>query len=182
MELLSNLMKQEPKTVQTVNHIEVIDINGYTAIKEKDMVVCIPYLVEQNSILLRYENIPTFNLNRPEINKFVNVMSTVIDTHESPLDALKRGLLTEYSIQLKKENVEILNPIFINKGNTASYHICILPLMTYEYEMIQPTDVKELEMKDNNIILNIMELKNIIIYDLITRYCLDLFKQHYSLF
>ncbi len=182
MELLSNLQKKEAKVAFDAGHLQVIDINGYTTIQEKDMVVCIPYLMEKNSILLRYENVPTFELIKPEVDKYINVMSTVIESHETSLDALKRGLISEFGLELTDCTPEILSPIFINKGNTARYHICILPLMDHQYNQIEPNEVQKLEMKNTNIILNINQFNNVIIYDLISRYCLDLFKQHYSLF
>lgn len=183
MELLSNQQKKSANVIQEVEHLKIIDISGYTAIQEPDMVICIPYLKEKNSILLRYENIPTYNLVKPEMDKFINTMSTIIEKHETPTEALKRGLALEYGLKLKEGvDVEILSPIFLNKGNTAMYHICILPLMEHEYEQFVATGVQNLEMKNNNIILQISELNNIIIYDLITRYTIDLFKKHYSLF
>lgn len=183
MNLLSNLERKEPKVIFDATSLQVLDINGYTAIQEQDMVVCIPYLIEKNSILLRYENIPPYELIRPEIDKYVNVMSTVINKEETPLDALKRGLLNEFGLQLKEDfKPEILSPIFNNKGNTSRYYICILPLMDYDYEQVEPTEIQKIEMKNSNIILNISEFNNVIIYDLITRYTVDLFKKHYSLF
>jgi hypothetical protein len=183
MQLLSNIEKKETKVTFDAGHLQVLDIAGYTAIQEQDMVVCIPYLVEKNQILLRYENIPPFNIKRPEIDKFINVMSTLIEKNETPVDALKRGLLSEYGLKISDNTkLDILAPIFLNKGNVASYHICILPLMSYDYEEHVPLDIEKLNMKENNIIIHINELKNIIIYDLISRYSIDLFKQHYSLF
>lgn len=182
MELLSNLQKKEAKVMFDAGHLQVIDINGYQAIQENDMVVCIPYLVEKNQILLRYENVPVFELVNPVINKYVTVMSTVIDKNESPSDALNRGLLNQFGLKLKDFNPEIVAPIFLNKGNTSRYHICILPLMDHNFEQIEPTEVQKLQMSNSNISINIMEINNIIIYDLISRYTLDIFKQHYSLF
>jgi len=182
MELLSNLQKKEAKVTFDAGHLQVIDINGYQAIQENDMVVCIPYLVEKNQILLRYEDVPVFQLVNPMIDKYVTLMSTVIDKNESPEDALNRGLLNEFGLKLKDINPEIIAPIFLNKGNTSRYHICILPLMDHNYEQVEPTEVQKLQMKNSNISINIMEINNVIIYDLISRYTLDIFKQHYSLF
>lgn len=182
MELLSNLQKKEAKVTFDAGHLQVIDINGYQAIQENDMVICIPYLVENNSILLRYENIPVFELVNPAIEKYLMVMSTVIDKHETPEEALNRGLLNEFGLKLRNFSPEIIPPIFLNKGNTSRYHICILPLMQDNYEQVEPTEAQKLQMKNSNISLNIMDIKNVIIYDLISRYALDIFKQHYSLF
>ena len=108
---------------------------------------------------------------------------TVIEKHETPEEALKRGLALEFGLKLNETvKPEILAPIFLNKGNTASYHICILPLMEHDYTDFVPTGAQQLDMKANNVIIQLSELKNIVIYDLITRYTVDLFKQHYSLF
>jgi hypothetical protein len=183
MELMSKIFnKVKEKIIYSAGYLDLIDIDGYKAVRENDMVVCIPYLVESNQILLRYENVPTFELIKPEVSKYINVMSKVIGT--TPVEALREGLAKEFGIVLKDDvSPEILTPIFINKGNTARYHICILPLMSYQYEQTRPEDnATLLEMRDNNAILNITELNNIIVYDLITRYCLDLFKKSYSLF
>lgn len=183
MELLSNIEKKETNVIFDAGHLQILDIAGYSAIQEQDMVICIPYLIEKNQILLRYENIPSYNLKKPEIDNFITVMSTVIEKEETPDTALRRGLLKEFGLKLTNEyKSEILTPIFLNKGNTASYHICILPLMSYDYEEHIPSEVEQLDMKANNVIIHINELKNVIIYDLISRYTIDLFKQHYSLF
>lgn len=182
MELLSNKMnKVKSSVIHDAGYLQLIDIQGYKAVKENDMVVCIPYLVESNTVLLRYENVPPFELVIPQIDKYVTVMSTVVEG--DVLEALKKGLEKEFSIVLKdSKKPEILQPIFINKGNTAQYHICILPLMSYDYEMVREDDAKVMEMKDDNVAVNINEINNLIIYDLISRYTLDLFKKEYSLF
>lgn len=183
MELLSSVFNKVKSTeLFAKDYLRVIDIDGSTAIQELDMVVCIPYLVESNTILLRYENIPSFELVRPEITKFINVMSQPIDT--TPEEALKKGLLDKFGIELnEKKKLEILTPIFSNKTNTSRYHICILPLMSYDYQQIRIEDeVVTMGMKENNALINITELNNVIVYDLITRYCIDLFKKEFSLF
>ena len=173
--------KVKPKDMYDAGQLKVIDVAGSIAVQEPDVVVCIPYLTEKNSILLKYENVPAFELVKPEIDKYVNAVAISIDNGETPKDALRRGLLAEFGLQLKDaHSPEILTPIFIKKNNTSRYHVCILPLMSYDYEQVQPND--ELTMKSSNLVLNINELSNVIIYDLITRYAIDLFKKEYSLF
>lgn len=188
MELLSKNHKDKKEDTTKVlfdsGYLKVLDINNYHVVQEHDMLICIPYLVEENSILLRYEDIPTYTYIRPEIDKFICVMSETFEKNESPKDVLFRGLKEEFGIILNdKFQPEILTPIFANKANTAQYHICILPIMQYDYEQIIPTtDGSEHEKKSSNIKVNINELNNYIIYDLITRYTIDIFKKHYSLF
>lgn len=181
MELMSKLQKKETKVLYDAGHFQVIDINGYVTVQEQDMVVCIPYFIEQKKIMLRYENIPSFELIQPGIEKYVNVMSTYINKEETPSDALKRGLKNEFGIELKNIKEEIYNPIFINKGNTAKYHICILPLMEHNYELVQTVEAKKLDMLNSNILININELPNLLIYDIITKYVLDIFKNNNAL-
>lgn len=183
MELLSSVFNKVKSTeLFNAEYLKVLDIDGYTAIQENDMVVCIPYLVESNTVLLRYENIPPFELVKPEVTKYINVMSSVITT--TPEESLKAGLLKEFGIELNEnKKVEILTPIFSNKGNTSRYHICILPLMSYDYQQIRIEDeIITMGMKENNALINVTELNNVIVYDLITRYCIDLFKKEFSLF
>lgn len=188
MELLNKNYKEKKTNNTNVlfdsGYLKVLNINDYHAVQENDMLICIPYLVEENSILLRYEEIPTYTYIRPEIDKFICVMSETFETNETPKDVLFRGLKEEFGIILNdKYQPEILTPIFANKGNTAQYHICILPIMQYDYEQIIPTtDGSNIEKNSSNIKVNINELNNYIVYDLITRYSIDLFKKHYSLF
>lgn len=176
--------KKKPTVIFDSGYLQVLDVDGYHAVQEHDMVVCIPYFKESNTILLRYEEIPTYNMIKPEMDKFVTIMSETIKDGEQIEDCLRRGLKEEFGIVLESNYVpEILAPIFMCKGNTARYHICILPLMSYEYDQQMPEgDGTEHEKTANNVSVNINDLKNVMIYDLITRYALDIFKQEYSLF
>lgn len=171
--------KAKPKVLFESEHIKVLDIWGYKAIQENDMVVCLPYLVEKNTILLKYEDISSYEYIEPLYEKWVVTMSHIINTDEEPIDALKKGLLEEFGIELK-DNItpEILQPIFITKGNTARYHICILPLMEHNYEQLEATEDKGISQLVG---LSIKDINNVIIYDMITRYCLELFKKEYAL-
>jgi hypothetical protein len=176
--------KQLPKTLYENEFIKVVDVDGISAVQEMDSVVCIPYLKESGKVLLRYEPVTSFQMINPTIEKYVTIMSETLKENESPEDALRRGLKEEFGIHLEANvKVEILTPIFTSKGSTKRYHICILPLMNYEYEQQEPiTDGSVQEINSKNVALQLNEVNSIMIYDLITRYCLDLFKTHYSLF
>ena len=47
--------KTKPKVLFESEYIKVLDIWGYKAIQENDMVICLPYIVEKNTILLKYD-------------------------------------------------------------------------------------------------------------------------------
>lgn len=176
--------KEIPTTLYKSEWINVIDIHGWAAVEEAEAVVCIPYLKETGRILLRYEEIPPFKLKNPNIEKYVTIMSETMKDGEEPIDTLRRGLKEEFGIELNQSvQPEILTPIFCNKGTTKRYHICILPLMSYEFNQEEPTtDGSDAEKKAQNVALQLSEVDKVIIYDLITRYCIELFKTHYSLF
>lgn len=182
MELLSRLKDTiKSKIIFDADHLKVIDINGHQAIQEKDILVCIPYLKEKNSILLKYKNVPTYEYVRPEISKYITALNKSIET--SPEQTLRECLKDEFGIVLDdKYSPEILTPIFINEGSTSRYHICILPLMNIDYDQTNPTETDKMIMKENNVIIDSAELGNLVIYDIITRYSLDLFKKEYALY
>lgn len=176
--------KEQPKQLYSTQWLDVIEVNGWTVVDEKEAVVCIPYFKETGKVILRYEEIPTFKIKNPSIEKYVTVMSETMEQGEEPIDTLRRGLKEELGIVLNQTvKPEILTPIFCNKGTTKRYHICILPLMSYEFEQQEPTtDGSAQEKSAKNVALQLNEIDAVIIYDLITRYCIDLFKKHYSLF
>jgi hypothetical protein len=150
----------------------------------RDKIICIPYFIEKLGILLKYKKNDKFNLVKPEIDKFISVLECDILEHETPLEALKRVLKIEYGIMLKPDvEVEILLPIFMSTNSSVSCHICILPLMEHQYEEFVPTGVTDIKKKkEENILLPTKRINDIIVYDITTRYVIDLYKQHYSLF
>lgn len=182
MNSFTQTIKKEAKVIFDAGSTQILNINDETVLQQNSKVICIPYLIEKNSILLRYEKIKAFNQIRPEIDKYITVMLSDITEDKSPLETLKTALISMYGIELSTDcKPEFLAPIFLAKDSTALYNICILPLMEYHYTQIIPSELEEMKMKETNIILNTSDLNNIIIYDLVTRYTIDLFKQHYSL-
>lgn len=182
MNSFTQTIKKDAKVIFDAGNTQILDINNQTILQQNNKVVCIPYLIEKNSILLRYENIKAFNQIRPEIDKYITIMQSDIIDDKTPLDVLKDTLISMYGIELKDDvKAEFLSPIFLAKDSTAQYYICILPLMEYQYTQIIPSELEEMKMRETNIILNTSDLSNIIIYDLLTRYTIDLFKQHYAL-
>lgn len=169
---------QTPK--YTVTHtlkegIEVLDLWNNQVIKPGDKVVYIPYFKEKGQILLKYKDIPEFQLKYPAIDKWLTVGKCgIINT---PLESLKEGLMTDFGICLVDNyQPEILPPIFLSDDTCAEYHICIVSLMEDEYSIQATTNGIP------TVCLSYADLDNYIIYDLITRHCLNVFKNTYSLF
>ena len=108
------------------DHMKLINIDEWTAIKEPDSVVCIPYLIEQNQFIIRQEWIPSYKYVDGH-DHHLTVISGSIEEDETPEIALTRELEEEAGIVLR-ENVklEFERPLFISKSSMGKYNICIL--------------------------------------------------------
>jgi hypothetical protein len=164
----------------TVTHkldegVEIINLWGKQVVKPGDKIVYIPYFKEKGQILMKWKDIPQFQLKYPMIDKWISIGKN--EASENILDSLKSGLMNDFGISLIDSfEPEILSPIFLSEDSCQEYYICILPLMEDDYN-IQTT-----ESEIPTIALSYADLDNYIIYDLITRHCLNVFRQTYSLF
>lgn len=183
MQKLSNIEKQKAKQIFDAESFKVINVYGHNAIDEIDKVIVLPYLKEKNQIILKYQNVPVYETKRPEIDKYAFVLNDNLIDEYSIKETIQKALVKNFGIQLNQNfEPEILSPIFLYPNSNVRYYICILPLMEYDYEQIVPTEDKRILMKNSNILVNINELNNIIFYELTSKYVIDIFKNHYSLF
>ena len=53
-------IKDKSDILYTDDNVSVVQFEDWSIIKEKDIVVCIIYLIETNQFILRHEYIPTF--------------------------------------------------------------------------------------------------------------------------
>lgn len=172
---MQNITPKYTITHKLEEGVEVINLWNKQVIKPGDKIVYIPYFKEKGQILLKYKDIPAFQLKYPSIDKWINCAKCNIDNNIN--DSIKKGLLVDFGIELVDDyELEILSPIFLSDDSSQEYYICIIPLMETEYTMLQAQSLIP------TIALTYSDLDNYIIYDLITRYCLDLFRKSYSLF
>lgn len=173
-------IKEDNKPLFENEYLKVLDVEGWTIVDEKDMVVTIPYLVEYNQIVLRLEDVPTFKFKFPEMSHFVTCVSGTIEKGESPKETLFRELKEETGIVVNDDyEVDFSMPLFSSKGNTAQYNICILPLYEKDYyEVIPEGDGSDSEKKSKNVKLDIKFINNVTTNDLITTHLLTLIKKY----
>lgn len=175
--------EETSKTLWENDYLKVIDAEGWTVVNEKDMVVSLPYLVEYGQVMFRLEDIPTFKLKYPAMDKFVTCLSGSIEVGESAKDALLREAEEEMGLVIKPEyEPELIKVLFASKGNTAQYHIYLMPLYEKDYyEVIPKGDGSKSEAKSKNAKIDVKYLNSINTNDLITTYLIDALKKHINM-
>ena len=163
-------------------YMKVINFEDWTIIKESDFVVCIPYLIESNQIILRHEYIPTFKyVDGQEYH--VTVLSGSIEVGETPERALLRELEEEAGIVLEPNyKVEFLKPLFVSKGNASKYYPCLLQLTETQYqEVIAKGDGSEAEKKSQSVKVDVKYLNSVNASDVITEYMILKLKDYLNM-
>lgn len=168
-------------------YLKVINYKNYEFVKENDMVIILPYLKDESCILLRNEYIPTYQYFYKDIDayknitNFLTVISGTVEKGESLKNTIRRELYEEAGVVLSTMyDFDIEKTVFVNKGNIARYHICILELRYNDFKVTTPSgDGSEHEKLSQTIKISLGDLDEIISQDLITEYVLTKFKLDY---
>jgi 8-oxo-dGTP pyrophosphatase MutT (NUDIX family) len=162
--------------------VKVINYEDWTVIKESDFVVCIPYLIDSNQIILRHEYIPTFKMvDGQEFH--VTVLSGGVEIGETPERAILRELEEEAGVVVDPEyKIEFMKPLFISKGNASKYYPCIIQLTERQYhEVIAKGDGSVAEKKSQSVKVDAKYLNSINASDVITEYMILKLKEYLNM-
>jgi 8-oxo-dGTP pyrophosphatase MutT (NUDIX family) len=175
---------KEPKdkVLYDTEHFKIIEYEDWHIIKERDSVVCIPYLIESNQFIIRYEYIPPFKYTDGQ-EYHITIISGGIERGETPKTTLIRELEEEAGIVLREDyQIEDMKPLFINKAHTNKYHPFILPLNERDYhEVVARGDGSKAESLSKSVKVDIKYLSTIEASDLITDYMLTKLKEYLNI-
>ncbi len=161
-------------------YVKVIDFEDWSVIKDRDGVCCIPYLIETNQIILRYEYVPTFKYIDGQ-DYYLTLICGGIEEGETNDTAMRRELEEEAGIVLRDdyEFDEVLDPLFISKAVANKYHPYIIPLNEKDYHEVVPKgDGSEEENKSKSVKIDVKYIDSLKPSDLITSYMLLKLKEY----
>jgi 8-oxo-dGTP pyrophosphatase MutT (NUDIX family) len=164
------------------NHFQVVQFEDWSILKERDCVVCIPYLIETNQIILRYEYVPTFKYVDGR-DYHLTLVCGGIEQGETPDKALIRELEEEAGIVLREDfQLEQMRPLFINKASANKYYPYLLPLNERDYhEVVAKGDGSKEEEMSKSVKVDIKYLGSLNSSDLITDYMLLKLKEYLNI-
>ena len=167
------------KVLYKDDNMKVIDYENWSVIEEKDTIVCIPYLIETDQIVLRYEYIPPFKHSDGQ-EYHITVISGGVERGETPEKALLRELEEEAGIVLREGyTIEFMKPLFKTKAHNNKYHPCILTLSENDYhEVVAKGDGSKTESLSKSVKVDVKYIKSLNTSDLITDYMLDKVKKY----
>ncbi len=172
-------VEDKEKVLYKDEHFNVVQFEDWSILKERDCVVCIPFLVETNQIILRYEYIPTFKyVDGQEYH--VTVVCGGIENGETPEKAIRRELEEEAGIVLREDfQLEEMKPLFVNKAVANKYYPYLIPLTERDYEeVVAKGDGSKIEEMSKSVKVDVRYLNSLNPSDLITDYMLMKIKDY----
>ena len=190
MEKFTKIEKKEKKITQPDNKIigkdiDIIEFKDWDIILGKDKVAILPYLKDDGYILMRYENIPTYQYKfkntegYKDVENFLSIIKGDIEKNETPTQSVRRILIEDCGLVLNQNYpITIDKNLFKDEKNTGQYHIALIEL---NYNDFRQGPLKKSE-EDNRVIkLSLGELDDIKTFDLITDYLLLKLRYDYDI-
>ena len=171
------------KVLYKDEHFQIVQFEDWSILKERDAVVCIPYLIETNQIVLRYEYIPTFKYASGQ-EYHLTIVAGTIEKGEDPKTCLLRELEEEAGIVLREDYVieDEMKPLYSSKSTTNKIYPFILPLNERDYhEIIAKGDGSKAESLSKSVKVDIKQIGNLNTSDIITEYMLLKLKEYLNI-
>lgn len=157
--------------------IEILKTGEDAFAKEKDMVIILPYLVDEGFILMRSEQVPAYqfgyknNQQYKNVTNFISAISGCVDVGEHPINAVRRELYDNTGLVLSDTYlIDISKPLFFWKSNCTKVYTCLLEIRYNDYRQTIPKNVNS---PTKTIKVDLGYLDEIVVHDLPTEMILD---------
>jgi len=171
---------EEDKTLFQDPNLTVINYEDKAILTDRDVVVCIPYLIDLNQIIIRQEYVSAYKYaDGQELH--ICLVGGGIEKGESPEEALLRELQEEAGIVIKPNfTVKMDKPLFMFKGSSNKYYMSILTLTEADYYEIAVDKSKEHKL-DKAFKINVKYINSLNSSDVITDLMIAKFKNYANL-
>jgi len=168
-----NLSKEDDIIYQD-DYLTIINCDDWKVLKERDGVICIPYLIESNQIIIRQEYIPAYKYADGQENHLA-LVGGGIESGETPEVALIRELQEEAGIVLRDNfKIEFDKPLFLGKHSCNKYYPCILSLTENDYhEVIIKGDGSKFESMAKTAKVDVKYLNSLNASDIATEFMIE---------
>lgn len=163
-------------------HIKIIKYEDWSIVKQKDYVVCIPYLIETNQFVMRYEYIPTFKYTDGK-EYHITLVGGGVEIGEDHDTAIIRELEEEAGIVIRDDyQLEALKPMFISKSASNKVYPYIIALNERDYhEIVSKGDGTKHETMSKSVKIDAKFISSVQASDLVTEYMLIKLKEYLNL-
>ncbi len=166
--------KEEPIFQNSL--LKIKKLNDSVYIEEKDQIVCIPYLTEQNQIIVRQEENAVYESIDGQQLHISPLSTSVSDEYDMKWELMKM-LETKVGIVIRdKYPFEFEAPLFESKNSTKRIFFSILPLSESDYHQVLLSDDLHKD-KQKLIKIDAKYIRNLHPSDIITEMALNKVKK-----
>ena len=170
-------IEKEDNILYKDKDMKVVKYENCSIITGSDRVYAIPYLIEQNKIIIRQEYVPAYkSVDGQELH--ISLVGGGIEKGETAEESLLREIQEEAGIVIRPNfEIKIEKPLFISKNSSCKYYMAIINLTESDYHEIAVDKSKENKL-DKAIKLDVKHVNSLNPSDILTELMLEKFKKY----
>lgn len=163
-------VKKEDKLLHDLEYMKIYSRKGWVYVKEPDNICVLPYIIEDDEIILRMEVVPSYQ-TRDKQDYHLTCVSGTIEEGEDPKICLIRELEEEAGIRLNENvDIEFFDVLYKSKSQSSKFYVCLLPLHIYEFvEVAANGDGSTIEKNSKTVKVSINNIDNLFPSDTVTK-------------
>lgn len=162
------------------DNFEYVKYKDFEFIKPRlDSVYIIPFLIEQNAIILKEESVPSYQfLDKQPNRKYLTIISGAVKDKETVVASIERKLRDDAGVNvLTNRSIDYQGPMKINKDTAQNAYFSIVPLYNSEYVNYARKLDSAFDETNRIIKCSISDIDNLEMSDLLSSYLLEMFKK-----